>query len=143
LPAKTGTVALTSDLSSYVPLNNTTKIIASDASSYDVSMTVASDWTDTSISLTALETGTYIIQISTAFGTASSSLDSCTDIFSGVMSIVKGTQTSDSKDEIVLHHYGSTYDKFIYTRTCGGKLQVCSDSKITASYYRFKIKRFM
>ena len=65
-------------------------------------LTATTDWTDTGISSSDLDTGTYIVQVYT--GTTYASLWS--EHFSGVMSWYAGETNSSDTDEILLHNAG-------------------------------------
>lgn len=112
------------------------------------SLTVTSNWMDTGIKYTDLDSGTYIVQVSVNASDATGYMYS--NIFSGVMSWSNKGTNDDESDEIILHRAGVGYGKTIYLRTkmstssegTNLRLQIAASQNIGAAYtYTFKFKR--
>lgn len=117
------------------------------------SLTLTTDWQDTGIDSTDLETGTYIVQLYandiTSGGTNSN------EYYSGTMSWYSGNTNSSAElptDEIVLHRAGGSGDGAMYLRTYRTPLGDTSDLKLqiysntasaSASNYVFKFRKMI
>ena len=76
---------------------------------------LTTDWQDTGIAGTSLDTGTYVVQVS---GFNSSYTQLYSEIYSGVMSWYSGTTNSGNSSEIFLHNAGlADNNNAIYLRT--------------------------
>lgn len=118
---------------------------------YTKSLTLTTDWGDTGIKGTDLETGTYMVQLyanDTAAGGTSTN-----EYYSGTMSWYSGVTASSAaspSDEIVLHRAGASSEGNIYLRTLRTngadrlKLQIYANfASSSASNYVFKFRRIM
>lgn len=111
-------------------------------------ITLTTDWQDTGIAGTNLDTGTYIVQVS---GFNSSYTQIYSEIYSGVMSWYSGGTNSDNSSEIFLHNAGhADNSNAIYLRTLhtGGnaslKLQIaCKVAATGTDTLTFKFRRLI
>ena len=110
-------------------------------------LTITTNWADTGITGTNLESGTYVVQVSGIHYEASNLYN---EIFSGVMSWYNGGTNSNDYDEILLHKAGhASNGRTIYLRTIrtfsGGylKLQICSSVDFTSSSVTFKFRKLI
>lgn len=117
------------------------------------SLTLTTDWQDTGIDSTDLDTGTYIVQLyandTTSGGTNNN------EYYSGTMSWYSGSTDSSAElptDEIVLHRAGGSGDGAMYLRTYRTPLGDTSDLKLqiysntesaSASNYVFKFRKMI
>lgn len=117
------------------------------------SLTLTTDWQDTGIKSTDLDTGTYIVQLfandSGSGGTNSN------EYYSGTMSWYSGDTNSSLElptDEIVLHRAGGSGEGALYLRTFRTatsnpdnlKLQIYSNTaNNSSSNYVFKFRRMI
>lgn len=85
-------------------------------------------WAATGIATTDLDTGTYIVQLSTG-----------THYLSGVMSWY--ADTGGMTEEIALHYAGSGSPIRVYLRTYNGTLEIAADSAWDATDFTFKFKK--
>jgi hypothetical protein len=114
-------------------------------------ITLSTDWQDTGIKNTDLDTGTYIVQLY-ANDTGSGGTNS-NEYYSGTMSWYGGTTNSSLElptDEVVLHRAGGGGDGSLYLRTYRStgpdnlKLQIYSNTpNASASNYVFKFRKFI
>lgn len=117
------------------------------------SLTLSTDWQDTGINSTDLETGTYMVQLF-ANDTGSGGTNS-NEYYSGIMSWYSGDTNSSMElptDEIILHRAGAGGDGALYLRTYRTptadsnnlKLQIYSNTaNASAANYVFKFKKVM
>ena len=117
------------------------------------SLTLSTDWQDTGINSTDLETGTYMLQLF-ANDTGSGGTNS-NEYYSGIMSWYSGDTNSSMElptDEIILHRAGAGGDGALYLRTYRTptadtnnlKLQIYSNTaNASAANYVFKFKKVM
>jgi hypothetical protein len=116
-------------------------------------LTITTDWQDTGIKSTDLETGTYIVQLyANDSGIGGSNVN---EYYSGVMSWYSGNTDSSLElptDEIVLHRAGGGGQGALYLRTYRTptanpdnlKLQIYSNtSNPSSSNYVFKFKKMI
>lgn len=108
---------------------------------------LTTDWQDTGIVGTSLDTGTYVVQVS---GFNSSYTHIYSEIYSGVMSWYSGTTNSGNASEIFLHNAGHADNNTIYLRTlrvAGGKtlkLQIaCKTAATGTDTLTFKFRRLI
>lgn len=110
---------------------------------------LTTDWQDTGIAGTSLDTGTYVVQVS---GFNSDYTYLYGEIYSGVMSWYSGETNSLNSDEIFLHNAGhASNGNHIYLRTVrkssgNGGLRLQIASKIAASgtdTLTFKFRRLI
>lgn len=85
-------------------------------------------WAATGIATTDLDTGTYVVQLSTG-----------THYLSGVMSWY--ANTGGMAEEIALHYAGSGSPVRVYLRTYNGTLEIAADSAWSATDFTFKFKK--
>jgi hypothetical protein len=85
-------------------------------------------WAATGIATTDLDTGTYVVQLSTG-----------THYLSGVMSWY--ASTGGMAEEIALHYAGSGSPIRVYLRTYNGTLEIAADSAWDATDFTFKFKK--
>jgi hypothetical protein len=116
-------------------------------------LTLTTDWQDTGIDSTDLETGTYIVQLY-ANDTGSGGTNS-NEYYSGTMSWYSGQTNSSLElptDEIVLHRAGGSGDGAMYLRTYRTPLADPSDLKLqiysntasaSSSNYVFKFRKMI
>ncbi len=79
------------------------------------SLTLTTNWQDTGIAGTNLDSGTYIIQVS---GLTTNSNGFYSEVYSGIMTWYNGTTNSTTADEIPLHNAGhADNSNEIYLRT--------------------------
>ena len=109
---------------------------------------LTTDWQDTGIAGTSLDTGTYVVQVS-GFNSSYTLLYS--EIYSGVMSWYSGTTNSGNSSEIFLHNAGlADNNNAIYLRTlrvAGSKtlkLQIaCKVAATGTDTLTFKFRRLI
>lgn len=109
---------------------------------------LTTDWQDTGIAGTSLDTGTYVVQVS---GFNSSYTQLYSEIYSGVMSWYSGTTNSGNSSEIFLHNAGlADNNNAIYLRTlrvAGSKtlkLQIaCKVAATGTDTLTFKFRRLI
>ena len=109
---------------------------------------LTTDWLDTGIAGTSLDTGTYVVQVS---GFNSSYTQLYSEIYSGVMSWYSGTTNSGNSSEIFLHNAGlADNNNAIYLRTlrvAGSKtlkLQIaCKVAATGTDTLTFKFRRLI
>ena len=109
---------------------------------------LTTDWQDTDIAGTSLDTGTYVVQVS---GFNSSYTQLYSEIYSGVMSWYSGTTNSGNSSEIFLHNAGlADNNNAIYLRTlrvAGSKtlkLQIaCKVAATGTDTLTFKFRRLI
>jgi len=126
----------------------TTQIIA-----ITKSLTLTTDWQDTGIQSTDLQTGSYFVQLYAS--DLSSGGTNYNEYYSGIMSWYSGNTNSSLElptDEIALHRAGGSGDGALYLRTyrtpsadpANLKLQMYSNTaNASAANYVFKFKRIM
>lgn len=116
-------------------------------------ITLSTDWQDTGIKSTDLDTGTYIVQlIANDMGSGGTNNN---EYYSGTMSWYSGTTNSALEmptDEIVLHRAGASGEGALYLRTYRTptadpdnlKLQIYSNTaNASAANYVFKFRRMI
>ena len=109
---------------------------------------LTTDWLDTGIAGSSLDTGTYVVQVS---GFNSSYTQLYSEIYSGVMSWYSGTTNSGNSSEIFLHNAGlADNNNAIYLRTlrvAGSKtlkLQIaCKVAATGTDTLTFKFRRLI
>lgn len=116
-------------------------------------LTLTTDWQDTGINSTDLETGTYIVQLyanDTGAGGTNNN-----EYYSGTMSWYSGSTNSSVElptDEIILHRAGGSGDASMYLRTYRTPLEDTSDLKLqiysntanaSSSNYVFKFRKMI
>jgi len=131
--------------------NTINAFIVDSVTVFTKSITLSTDWQDTGIKNTDLDTGTYIVQLY-ANDTGSGGTNS-NEYYSGTMSWYNGTTTSSLElptDEVVLHRAGAGGDGSLYLRTYRSngpdslKLQIYSNTpNASASNYVFKFRKFI
>lgn len=116
-------------------------------------LTITTNWQDTGIDSTDLNTGTYVVQLY-ANDTGSGGTNN-NEYYSGTMSWYSGTTNSSLElptDEIVLHRAGGSGDGAMYLRTFRTPLGDTSDLKLqiysntesaSASNYVFKFRKII
>lgn len=117
------------------------------------SLTLTTDWQDTGIDSTDLETGTYIVQLYANDITSGGTNNN--EYYSGTMSWYSGNTNSSAElptDEIVLHRAGGSGDGAMYLRTFRTLIGDTSDLKLqiysntasaSASNYVFKFRKMI
>jgi hypothetical protein len=120
---------------------------------YTKSLTLTTEWQDTGIKYTDLDTGTYIVQMYA--NDAGAGGDNVNEYYSGTMTWWAGNTQSSAElptDEIVLHRAGGSGDGGMYLRTFRTnspdtdrlKLQIYSNTaNPSASNYVFKFRRVL
>lgn len=116
-------------------------------------LTLTTDWQDTGIKSTDLDTGTYVIQLyANDLGSGGTNSN---EYYSGTMSWYSGDTNSSMElptDEIVLHRAGGSGDGALYLRTYRTptadpnnlKLQIYSNTaSASSSSYVFKFRRMI
>lgn len=111
------------------------------------SLTATTDWTDTGISGSDLDAGSYMVQVYT--GTSYAGLWS--ERWTGVMSWFNGATNSDEADEILLHnagHASNGVDLFLRTKrnSYPGKLSLqyaFNTTSSTATTIKFSFRRYI
>ncbi len=108
---------------------------------------LTTDWQDTGIAGTSLDTGTYVIQVS---GFNSSYTKIYSEIYSGVISWYSGATNSENSSEIFLHNAGHADNNAIYLRTLRTtgsgslKLQIaCKTAATGTDTLTFKFRRLI
>lgn len=108
---------------------------------------LTTDWQDTGIAGTSLDTGTYVVQVS---GFNSNYTKIYIEIYSGIMSWYSGETNSRNSSEIFLHNAGHADNNAIYLRTLrtasGGslKLQIaCKTAATGTDTLTFKFRRLI
>lgn len=109
---------------------------------------ITTDWQDTGIAGTSLDTGTYVVQVS-GFNSSYTSLYG--EIYSGIMTWYSGGTNSGNSSEIFLHNAGhADNNNAIYLRTLrtasGGslKLQIaCKTAATGTDTLTFKFRRLI
>ena len=129
-------------------------ISASNILSFEETLTITDDWQDTGITTELTNfpqgNGTYIVQIDAT--SIANTTDLWPSIYSGVMTIYNGTNSSSETDEVVLHRGGHASAKQLYLRTistvssAGGysKIQIASSINFSKAYLiKFKFKKII
>lgn len=108
---------------------------------------LTTDWQDTGIAGTSLDTGTYVVQVS---GFNSSYTKIYSEIYSGVISWYSGATNSGNSSEIFLHNAGHADNNAIYLRTLRTvgqgslKLQIaCKTAATGTDTLTFKFRRLI
>lgn len=117
------------------------------------SLTLTTDWQDTGIDSTDLDTGTYIVQLYASDTTSGGT--NLNEYYSGTMSWYNGQTNSSTElptDEVILHRAGGSGDGALYLRTYRTpsadpsdlKLQIYSNTQNASNAnYVFKFRRMI
>lgn len=104
------------------------EIRSSEVVEFTKNLAPTTSWAATGIATTDLDTGTYIVQLSTG-----------NHYFSGVMSWYYNI--NGMAEEINLHYAGSGSPIRVYLRTYNGTLEIAADSAWSATDFTFKFKK--